>query len=217
VPEPHIFTAIATDDADSIQRILAQDASQARARNQQGVSALMAAWYTFNPRLRDLVRAHVRDLDIFEAAAVGDLFALTAHLDADQSLIGAYSPDGFTPLHFAGFFNHPDVARALIDRGAPLDAVTHNDLANMPLHAAAAGRANDVCRLLLDAGADPKATQHGGFTPLHEAAHHGNDELVEMLLAHGADRLAKNNDGQSPSEIAAAAGHTALADRLQID
>jgi ankyrin repeat protein len=215
MPEPDIFDAINAGDAEAVDRILARDASQAGARNEQGVSALMAAWYTFTPRLRDLVRAHASDLDVFEAAVVGDLPALARHIGGEPALISAYSADGFTPLHFAGFFNHPDVARLLLDRGAPLNAVTRNDLANMPLHAAAAGRANDVCRLLLEAGADPNAMQHGGFTPLHEAAHHGNDALVEMLLVHGADRLAKNNDGETAADVAQAAGHAALAERLR--
>jgi ankyrin repeat protein len=210
-----IFEAILAGDADAVAGMLAADPALASARNGEGASALMVAWYTFNPRLRALLREHARDLDVFEAAIVGDVDRVAALVDGDPSLVRAYSADGFTALHFAGFFNQPEVARTLLGRSAPLDAVTRNPLANMPLHAAAAGRANDVCRMLLEAGADPNATQHGGFTPLHEAAHHGNTELVELLLAHGGDAALRNEDGKTAAELADDEGHAAVAERLR--
>lgn len=215
MPDPDIFDAIRTGDAYVAERLLAADPTCASARNEQGVSALMAAWYSFNPRLRAMLLERARDLDIFEAAMTGDAARVAALLAADSSLAAVYSADGFTALHFAGFFDQPDVGRILIAAAAPLDAVTRNDLANMPLHAAAAGRSLDVCRLLLEAGANPNATQHGGFTALHEAAHDGNEALAELLLAHGASQTLANDDGKIAADVASDAGHVTLARRLQ--
>ena len=134
---------------------------------------------------------------------------------ADPAAGTAFSPDGFTALHFAGFFGKIEAARELISAGASVDVYTTNDFANQPLHAAAAGRHLEVCRVLLGAGADVNATQHGGYTPLHEAAQSGDVELAELFLSAGADPAAVSDAGETPAETAEAAGHHDLAARIR--
>ena len=82
----------------------------------------------------------------------------------------AFSADGFTALHFAAFFNRPDVAALLIARGADVDAVTRNPMRVRPLHSAATVRASAVVAALLAHGADPNAPQEQGATVLMSAA-----------------------------------------------
>jgi uncharacterized protein len=145
------------------------------------------------------------DLDVFEAAAIGDADRLRALLDEDPSLAGAWSADGFTALHFAAFFGHPSSAKLLVERGAELGArSTNKEFAYdaTPLHSAAAAGRREVCEVLLDAGADVNAGQHGGYTALLDAAQAGNTELVDFLLERGADPTARLDDGRGMTELA---------------
>jgi Ankyrin repeats (3 copies) len=80
-------------------------------------------------------------LDIFEAAAVGRTERVAELLDADSGLVSAWAEDGFTPLHLAAFFRHPDTARILVDRGALVDVVARNERIRVtPLQSAVAAR-----------------------------------------------------------------------------
>ena len=64
------------------------------------------------------------DVDIFEASALGSLDRISSLLQKDPGLAGAFSADGFTPLHLAAFFGHSSAARVLLDRGADVNART---------------------------------------------------------------------------------------------
>ena len=209
-----MMAAVAAGDSEGVSALLAEDPSLVNSRGEDGVSAVLLARYRSDRATMDALLAADPDLDIFEGAALGRIDRVRAALDDDPLAVRAFSPDGFTALHLAAFFGKPEIARALLDAGAPVDAYTTNDLANQPLHAAAAGRHLEVCRLLLAAGADVNATQHGGYTPLHEAAQHGDIEMVELFLSAGADPTAQVPEG-TPADMADAAGHPDVARRLR--
>jgi uncharacterized protein len=182
------------------------------------VSRLMQALYDgMTEEARELADARP-DLDVFEAAAIGDTERLRELLDMDASAAIAWSEDGFTPLHFAAFFGHPAAATLLTERGADLEARSTNEqfaFDATPLHSAAAAGQREVCEILLDAGADVNAVQHGGYTPLIDAAQNGNVELAKLLLERGADTAARLDDGRSATDLATAAGNEELAGRLR--
>jgi ankyrin repeat protein len=214
-PADELLDAVRVGDAFRVASLVSSDPALANARDQAGLSALMLARYRFDRDVTDALLAADPDLDVFEAAALGYVDRLRAHLDDDPSAAAAFSPDGFTALHLAAFFGKPAAVRILLDAGARVDTYTHNELANLPLHAAAAGRNAEVCRELLGAGADVNATQHGGFTPLHEAAEAGSVELAELFLSAGGDPQARTDAGQTPVDLAVAKGHEDLAHRLR--
>jgi ankyrin repeat protein len=175
-----------------------------RRDNRAALSELMQALYQGKTGEAHAIAEARSDLDAFEAAAIGDVERLRALLDEDRSLANAWSEDGFTPLHFAAFFGHPEAAKLLIERGAELEARSTNRefaLDAAPLHSASAAGQLEVCEVLLDAGADVNAVQHGGFTALLDAAANGNAELVERLMERGADRSARLDDGRSAAEL----------------
>jgi ankyrin repeat protein len=210
-----LIEAVTAGDADRVTALLAADPTLVQARDAEGVSALMLARYRFDRATTDALLAADPDLDVFEAAALGYVDRLRQGLEDHPGAASAFSPDGFTALHFAAFFGKAEAARILLERGASVDVFTRNPFANQPLHAAAAGRHIEVCRILLAAGANVNATQHGGFTPLHEAAQHGDVEMSELFLSAGADPTATADDGQTPVDIAAAAGHADLSNRIR--
>lgn len=210
-----LIDAINAGDAGRVGEILVEDPALVAARDDAGVSALMLARYRFDRAATEALLAADPDLDVFEAATLGYVDRLRESLEADPGAASAFSPDGFTALHFAAFFGKVEAARLLLEHGASVDVYTRNPFANQPLHAAAAGRHIEVCRVLIAGGADVNAPQHGGFTPLHEAAQHGDVEMTELFLSAGADPSQTTDAGETAADVAAAAGHADLAGRLR--
>jgi uncharacterized protein len=136
--------------------------------------------------------AEGRDLDVFEAAALGRTDRLRELLDGDGTLANAWARDGFQPLGLASFFGNVEAARLLVERGAEVNSASRNDLKVMPLHSAVATpdpeARYEIARLLLEAGAEPNAEQQDRFTPLLAADHHRDERLRALLVEHGATR-----------------------------
>ncbi len=179
------------------------------------MSELIAAVYSGDQARIDELLAGDPELDVFEASALGRVQRLEELLDAEPGLVAAWAEDGFTPLHLAAFFRHPEAARLLVERGALVDIVARNkDLQVTPLQSAAASREEETAALLLERGADPNVQQRGGFTALHAAAQNGDEPLAELLLVHGADPAITADDGRTAAAFARDAGHETLAARL---
>lgn len=167
----------------------------------------MEALYEGRTDEAEAIAEEREDLDVFEAAAMGDVERLRTLLDENVGLTVAWSEDGFTALHFAAFFGHPEAVKLLVERGANLEARSTNEqfaLDAAPLHSAAAAGHLEACRALLDAGADVNAVQQGGYTALLDAAANKNQELVDFLVERGADREARLDDGRGVDELLSA-------------
>ena len=150
------------------------------------VSAIREALYRQDRIAANALVANGTELNIFDAAALGDVALCRDLLNKDAALVQAWSADGFTALHFAAYLGGPGVTRLLIDSGADISAVARNAMLVQPLHSAAALGDVAVCRALLDAGADPNAAQQGGFRPLDEALINKNKPLASLLREYGA-------------------------------
>ena len=90
-----------------------RDPALAGARDAEGVSALMRARYRSDRGATQALIEAGPDLDLFEAAAFGDLDRLTALLTGGAD-VDAVSADGFTPLHLAAFFGKPEAVTLLL-------------------------------------------------------------------------------------------------------
>jgi uncharacterized protein len=170
-----LFELIDAGDADGVRELLDRDPQAATQRDEQGLSPLMRASYRNNDEIASLLPA----LDAWDRIMAGETDGLPAP--------DAWSPDGFTPLHLAVFARNRGAAEALIDAGAPLDAIATASFARVtPLGTAAAFGVNDIAKLLLERGADVDAAADGRFTPLRVAEENGNEELVQLLRTYGA-------------------------------
>ncbi|GAB4406615.1 MAG: ankyrin repeat domain-containing protein [Bacteroidia bacterium] len=209
-----LMAAIRKGDKGEVERLLDRHPSLVRLRTEGGISMLLYALYHRQWEIGQVLRRHLRRIDIHEAAATGDLVELRRHLQAHPRTATAYTEDGFTPLGLASYFGQYEVAEELLARGAAINQPASNNFHVTPLHSAVAARNLSLARLLLSRGANVHAAQQAGITALHSAAHNGQIEMVELLLAAGADPCARTHDGLTPADLARAAGHQHLARRL---
>ena len=209
--DPTIFDAIRASDKEAVATLLAGDPQLAHARNGAGVSALMQARYEFKLEIVDIIRQAAGELDVFEAAALGDIPRLRELLTQDPELATAYSTDGFTALQFACFFGQSGAVKELASRGSDLNAVSRNTMKVGVINTAAASQNAEIVKAVLHAGADPNHQQQAGYTALHEAATHNNVAMAQALLDAGADPSIRSDDGKSAVEMAFTKGHAEVA------
>jgi len=195
-----IFAAISANDKDKVAQIIAANTAAGHIRNPAGVSALLQALYQNRSEIVAVLRSAAGELDIFEAAALGDAAQIHQLLAADSQRVNGFSSDGFSPLHLACFFGQLEAAQVLVQAGADVNAVSTSRIG--VIHSAAASRNAALLKLVLLAGANPNAQQQGGYTALHEAAMHNSVERAEVLLAAGADPNIRSEAGLTAAEMA---------------
>src|SRR3954470_16644150 len=98
-----LFGLIDAGDTEGVRTLLAEQPWLAADRDDEGVSPLLRARYRMDRGMVEAIRPHVERLNVFEAAAFGDLDRLSELLGEDPNLLDAMSGDGFTSLHLAAF------------------------------------------------------------------------------------------------------------------
>lgn len=108
-----------------------------------------------------------------------------AYLLIDKgAAINTVNAEGWTPLDFALYYEHPDVALRLIQKGADISRPYPGIPDVSLLHFAAFKNYAEVVKAMLERGADPQAKDKSGKTPLDIARLKNNMEVVHILLAH---------------------------------
>ena len=145
---------------------------------------------------------------------------------------------GRTPLHYAAYGGHADVVRALVGRGASVNArasdtdteayVLHNLVrrerfnrngrrsrrpeclsdGTTPLHLSALKGHAGATESLMASGANVNVRTNDGYAPLHYAAYCGHTAAMQVLLNHGAAVDLRSEIGETPLHLAAWEGHT---------
>lgn len=197
--------AVKRGDRQTVEQMVRADPGLLASKDENGTSALLLAYYHGKAEIANALLTHRPDLDIFEAATVGDAARIRELAARDPSLVNAVAGDGFFPLGLAAFFKRPDAVRALLELGADVRPASRSG-GFTPLHSAVADDtgtvAKEIVRMLLDAGADPNAKSAGGGTPLHTAAFVGDVEITKLLLAAGADPLQTDAKGRTALDVA---------------
>jgi ankyrin repeat protein len=196
-----------------VRWLLARGASAGPVAGESDWAPLHFAATPLRPDLVRLLIDHGAQMDIFVAAALGNVRVVRKMLRNDPNLVTGRGPDGATPLHFAG---SPGVAKALLAAGAdpqtrdafhhqtPVEwtiekrkvvAVLAKAGAEIDLHLACA--LGDLRRVKAFARDSPYAINAKfagkektfcaeGETPLGIAARYGQRQVVDFLLAQGA-------------------------------
>lgn len=105
--------------------------------------------------------------------------------DIDKEAINLADPKyGNTAMHFAAWFDYPDIIQILID--AKADISKTNKLGSMPLHSASWRSSVASLKVLLECGADAEQSNRRGIgnTPLFLAAKSGSTDCLNALIEH---------------------------------
>jgi len=134
-----------------------------------------------------------------------DIAVLLLERGADAE---TWSSWGQTALYMASSRAYTDVVRALIDRGADLNAICQSDdglddVKWTPLHVAIYRGTPSIARTLLEHGANPNALDNDGATALHLASQRRGITEVELLLEYGANVDVRERDRWTPLNEAA--------------
>lgn len=190
----------------------------------------------------------VRDQDgntpLLYASMAGNENAVIALLGMDAA-VNVKNNNGVTPLSAATKISRPDIATALLRKGAynegnvndetPLMlAAKNNDVrianaiikkgANLDsrmkngdtaLHIASQYNSPEIAYLLVKKGANTEIRNFQGYTPLMLSAASGNEEITNILLKVGADTNKKDTLGRTPSKLASDKGFISVAELIE--
>ena len=175
-------------------------------------------------------------MDTFlDAVKAGDAATVDRLLTEDRSLLLSHE-NGVSAVMLALYHGKRDVARMLIDRGAPLsfhDLCAAGDVSRVramlrddpslldrrsadgfpPLGLAVFFGNRDVAKFLVDEGADVNAAADNAqsVAPVHAAAAVCDHEILTVLLDRGADPNARQQNGYTALHTAAARGDIDMA------
>ena len=144
--------------------------------------------------------------EFFEAVKAGDQPQAEALLDREPGLLNARTPEDWSPVLLATYYDEPGIASLLIERGVVLDI----------FEASAAGQTSRVRDLLYEDQDRVNQFAPDGFQPLGLAAFFGHLDTVVLLLEKGAqvNSASRNSQQVMPLHSAVAARHHEIARRL---
>jgi ankyrin repeat protein len=176
--------------------------------------------------------------ELTEAIKAGDPVRVASLIESDPSLMRS-NENNITPLLLAVYYGKLDIARLLVDRGAPVsfgEAVALGDservktmLASDPslLHSRTADgfpsaglaiffRHPELARWLIEQGADVNAAAENAarVAPVHAAAAVCDHDTMRLLLERGADANARQQMDYTPLHGAASRGDIEMAKLL---
>lgn len=175
-----IFELVDADDPVGIRDLLA-DNPEASTQRDDDLSPLVRALYRGNDAAFDAILAAGEPTDPCDRLVAGYADGVPAP--------GAWSADGFTPLHLAAMVDNVPAAEALLAAGADPNALATARFARVtPLGTCAFAGALRVARVLLEHGADPQMGEDGAYTVEAEAIARGSQELARLIEQAGDGR-----------------------------
>ena len=210
-----LFAAVKAGRLAEVSRLVDEDPTLLRAKDERGASALLTACYSGQREVRDFLLAKTPQVELHEAAAAGELSRVQEWVEADPAAAKGYSPDGFPIMALAAVFGHEAIARYLLGKGADVNAAATNGSGYTALTGAVAAGHASISAWLAQNGPNVNYRYANGYSPLLTAAANGHLEIVRMLLARGADLEARTGDGKNALVFAEERKHGEVADYLR--
>ncbi len=126
------------------------------------------------------------DASLLAAVERGDL-AGTQKALGQGAKVDVRNEKGRTPLIFAAQAGRLDLVKALVEKGADVNARTTTEIGSSVLSFAVGGKNLEAVKYLIAHGAEVDLRSRNGSTPLCHAAARGQNDMVALLLSKGAD------------------------------
>lgn len=144
--------------------------------------------------------------DFFNAIKKGDRALVEQMIESESWLPGSRDPGGMSAVLTALYYQQPEIADLLIDRGAPLNL----------FEAAASGKTDLVLEMIDSAPRKVNTWSADGFQPLGLASFFGHTDLARALLERGAEVASASHNllNVQPLHSAVAGQHLEIARAL---
>ncbi|XP_069547583.1 ankyrin repeat and SAM domain-containing protein 3 isoform X1 [Brachyistius frenatus] len=162
-----------------------------------------------------LVRPEELDvpLDLHTACSIGQYDVVAECIEKRQVDLDGKNIGGWTPLMYASYIGHDNIANLLLEAGVNVNATTAKGLS--PLILAASCGNESIAYFLLQQGAELELKDSRGWTALFHCTSTGHQQMVKFLLDNNADANVKEPGSSfTPLMEAAASGHEIIVQYL---
>ncbi|PFX34625.1 Transient receptor potential cation channel subfamily A member 1-like [Stylophora pistillata] len=166
---------------------------------QNGYASVVQVLLDYKAKIN--ARNEDQDTPLHLAAKHGKVRTVLELVKRDITIINDEDEASNTPLHLAAIEGHIECCRALLEKGAEVDA--RNSTLWTPLDCAAAKGHLKVAKILLDFDSPVDPIDKTKTTPLHLAAKEGHTDMVTLLLSEGADITLRDHSGRNCLDLAA--------------
>ncbi|XP_063077644.1 ankyrin repeat and SAM domain-containing protein 3 isoform X2 [Engraulis encrasicolus] len=152
-------------------------------------------------------------LDLHTACSIGQYDVVSECIRSGEVDLDHRNLGGWTPLMYAAYIGHDNIARLLLENGVSVNAPTSKGLT--PLMLAASCGNESIANFLLQRGAELERKDARGWTALMHSTGTGHQQMVKLLLDNNANANVKEpGSGFTPLMEAAAAGHEIIVQYL---
>ena len=197
-----LIEALRARDVERARELVEADSELIDAVAANGDTPLMAAIDAGHPEAVDLLLARGAKVDLFTAAALGDLTRIAKLMDDGDSRRFRFNQQGWTALHLAARHGQTAAVRTLLDKGAYLPQLSATHATNSPLHEALANGHRETAEVLIERGSRVDTTDARNWTAMHMAVASANRAVVQLLLEHAAPIDERRDNGQTPLDMA---------------
>ncbi|XP_061087490.1 ankyrin repeat and SAM domain-containing protein 3 isoform X2 [Conger conger] len=162
-----------------------------------------------------LVRPEELDvpLDLHTACSIGQYDVVAECIRRREVDLDCKNVGGWTPLMYAAYIGHDNIANLLLEAGVGVNATTPKG--HTPLMLAASCGNESIAYFLLQQGAELELEDTRGWTALFHCTSAGHQQMVKFLLDNNANANIKEPiSGFSPLMEAAASGHEIIVQYL---
>ncbi|KAK2820240.1 hypothetical protein Q5P01_023199 [Channa striata] len=152
-------------------------------------------------------------LDLHTACSIGQYDVVAECINKREINLDGKNIGGWTPLMYASYIGHDNIANLLLEAGVNVNATTAKGLT--PLILAASCGNESIAYFLLQQGAELELKDSQGWTALFHCTSTGHQQMVKFLLDNNADANVKEpGSGFTPLMEAAASGHEIIVQYL---
>ncbi|KAM4716025.1 ankyrin repeat and SAM domain-containing protein 3 isoform 2-T3 [Anableps anableps] len=152
-------------------------------------------------------------LDLYTACSIGQYDVVAECIKKREVDLDGKNIGGWTPLMYAAYIGHDNIANLLLEAGVNVNATTPKGLT--PLMLAASCGNESIAYFLLQQGAELELRDSRGWTALFHCTSTGHQQMVKFLLDNNADaNVREPGSGFTPLMEAAASGHEIIVQYL---